>query len=132
MSKKNTLAERLNLAKKELASALDDDLAAQEPTTDRKKIDAARTQTKAKNNFPGVTPKLYVSGRFDRKSYSYQAKSFYINEKLDEEIKAYCRGTDITVYNYLIYLGLNSVKELSEGINAGAPDIEKKYSNEAC
>lgn len=126
MTKKDTLAQRLKLAKQELASALDNE---PEPTKPLKQTQTAPKEPQNQTIYSGIEPKLYVSGRFDRKKYTYNSKAFYINQNLDNEIKAFCRGTDITIYNYLIFMGLKAVKSLEKIKNAEASEIEEEYSN---
>ena len=57
------------------------------------------------------TPLLFVNGRLNRKKYSYIAKNFALLESLNAEIKTLCRGSDLTILNYLISLGLQKIKE---------------------
>lgn len=60
------------------------------------------------------TPLLFVNGRLDRKKYSYIAKNFSLLEQLNTEIKETCKGVDLTILNYLIFLGLQKIKEEGE------------------
>lgn len=78
-----------------------------------------------KANQVEITPKLFVSGRLDRKKHKYSARSLTLLSKLEEEIKGYCRGGEIAVLNYLIREGLRKVKESAVTINIDMADIEK-------
>ena len=124
------LAERLKIAKKELASTLKEDAGsfAREEDKKSKDDDSADNEGHKINPTCSTDPKLYVSGRFNRKKHSYKTKAFYINDGLDTEIKKYCHGTDITVYNYLISLGLDLIKQRSDMKTADATEVEDKYS----
>lgn len=65
------------------------------------------------------SPLLFVSGRLDRKNYVYTPKNFSLLEPLNNEIKELCKGGDLAILNYLIFLGLNKVKE-----NKGIESVE--------
>ena len=43
--------------------------------------------------------------------YNYIAKNFSLLEPLHVEIKSLCKGVDLTILNYLIYSGLQKIKE---------------------
>jgi hypothetical protein len=60
------------------------------------------------------TPLLFVNGRLDHKKYNYIAKNFSLLEPLHTEIKSLCKGVDLTILNYLIYSGLQKIKENGE------------------
>jgi hypothetical protein len=64
-----------------------------------------------------IEPKLFISGRLDRKKYIYTAKSLFLLSRLEDEIKAYCRGGDLVILNYLISEGLNNVKKSGKPIS---------------
>jgi hypothetical protein len=72
-----------------------------------------------------ISPKLFVSGRLDRKKHRYSARSLTLLCKLEDEIKTYCRGGEIAVLNYLIREGLKKIKESAITINIDMSDIEK-------
>lgn len=57
-----------------------------------------------------ASPLLFVNGRLDRKNYTYIAKNFSLLEPLNAEIKKICKGSDLTILNYLIFLGLKEIK----------------------
>jgi hypothetical protein len=59
-------------------------------------------------------PLLFVNGRLDHKQYNYIAKNFSLLESLHTETKSLCKGVDLTILNYLIYLGLQKIKEDGE------------------
>ena len=71
-----------------------------------------------------VSPKLFVSGRLDRKRKNYTAKSLILLTSLEEDIKTYCRGGELAVLNYLIKEGLKSVKESSVPIHIDVTELE--------
>jgi hypothetical protein len=81
-----------------------------------KELDSAQ-----KNKRP---PKLFVGGRLDRKKQSYRAKSLILLSSLDDEIKAYCRGGELAILNYLIKEGLKNVKEATVPIHIDVEDLE--------
>ena len=58
-----------------------------------------------------LTTKFHLTGRCNRKAHKYVTKAFYILENLDVDIKKYCNGGDVALFNYLIHLGLNEVKK---------------------
>lgn len=57
------------------------------------------------------TPLLFINGRLNRKNHSYIAKNFSLLKSLDTEIKKHCKGVDLTILNYLIFLGLKKIKK---------------------
>jgi hypothetical protein len=71
-----------------------------------------------------VIPKLFISGRLDRKKHAYTAKSLILLTKLEDEIKVYCRGGDLAILNYLIKEGLKKVKASDTPINVEMEEIE--------
>jgi hypothetical protein len=56
-------------------------------------------------------PLLFGNGLLDRKNLTYIAKNFSLIEPLSKEIKNVCKGVDLTILNYLIFLGLQKIKE---------------------
>lgn len=149
---KNNLANKLKKAQEELSTILNEDESPQKAeeisqpgktktqTSDNtlllsceteevnepdKKKDSKKRLSKKEDK---ISPKLFISGRFNRKEHEYTNKSFYILDKLDQEIKSICRGTDITIYNYLIFLGLEEVKKSKNMVTAEVKDIEEKYT----
>jgi hypothetical protein len=71
-----------------------------------------------------ITPKLFVSGRLDRKKQTYSAKSLILLTTLENDIKTYCRGGELAVLNYLIKEGLKNVKESGAPIHIDIADLE--------
>jgi hypothetical protein len=69
-------------------------------------------------------PKLFVTGRLDRKKHEYTITSLALLTKIEQEIKAYCNGGDLVVLNYLIKEGLKKVKESPHPITIDMTDIE--------
>lgn len=76
-----------------------------------KKVEEELSVTSKISNTNTSTPLLFVNGRLNRKKYSYIAKNFALLESLDIEIKSLCKGSDLTILNYLIALGLQKIKE---------------------
>ncbi len=70
--------------------------------------------------------KLYVAGRANRKEFEYVTKGFYILKSLDEQVKEYCSGGDVAVYNKLIDIGLEVVKSSQDIMFSNVSDLEKK------
>lgn len=66
---------------------------------------------KQKESITKRQPMLFVNGRLDRKNHTYISKNFSLLEPLNNEIKTLCKGVDLTILNYLIFLGLNKVRE---------------------
>jgi hypothetical protein len=73
-----------------------------------------------------ITPLLFVNGRLDRKKYSYVSKNFSLLEPLNVEIKKVCKGLDLAVLNYLIFLGLQKIKETGEFASIEYSEFESK------
>lgn len=107
----STLAEKLKKASDEMT----------ETTTKTPK-----TQFKNMPKKLRVEPKLYISGYLDRKQRKYVARSLVIPERVDLEIKAYCKGGDLAILNYLIEQGFKSVKALKEIVSIDTKDIFKE------
>lgn len=97
---KETLAEKMDKIKKEMVSE------------------------ESKTSKQDGKPKLFVSGRLDRKQHKYTAKSLILLTKLEEEIRMYCRGGDLAILNYLISEGIKKVKESEDVINVDVEEIE--------
>ncbi len=81
--------------------------------------------TTATKNITVVTPKLFVSGKLDKSGTRYLSKNIYVSSNLCDEIKDHCKGLDQAVFNYLMYLGLNCVKEKLSPIFVDIKDIEQ-------
>ncbi|MDC0864803.1 hypothetical protein OAP56_02520 [Rickettsiaceae bacterium] len=71
-------------------------------------------------------PLLFVNGRLDRKNCAYIAKNFSLLEPLNAEIKRVCKGSDLTILNYLIFLGLKEIKDSSEFRSIEYSEFESK------
>lgn len=108
-----TLKERMDLAKKEL---------------DDNSSMPLKTTREIKANKPKIEPKLFVSGRLNRKNHNYITTSLTISSKLESEIKEYCRGGDLPILNYLIMEGLHKVKESLSNINIDMVEIESRLN----
>lgn len=97
-----TIAEKLKTVEEELGI---------EPNLDKSKV---------------MSPLLFVNGHLDRKRYSYISKNFSLLEGLNTEIKTVCKGVDLTILNYLIYLGLQKIKENKEFESIEYSEFESK------
>ena len=71
-----------------------------------------------------LTPKLFVSGRLDRKKQRYTAKSLVLLNSIEDDIKAYCRGGELAILNYLIKEGLRNVRESNLPIHIDMVELE--------
>ena len=74
-------------------------------------------------------PILFVNGRLNRKNCNYIAKNFSLLESLEKEIKKYCRGLDLTVLNYLIFRGIDSIKKEEKFLAIDYSNIENQYKS---
>jgi hypothetical protein len=98
------IAEKLNLAKKEISISHQGDNAADHPI-------------------------LFVNGRLNRKKCNYIAKNFSLLEPIEAEIKKYCKGIDLAILNYLLFRGIESVKK-GEKKFVEYSDIESQYQKD--
>ncbi len=114
---KESLADRMQQIKKEMHLPTNNDIEKQEEVVN--KPHPAHPQKKSAKE----TPKLFVSGRLDRKKYSYTPKSLILLTQLENEIKTYCRGGDLAILNYLIKAGLEKVKASETIINVDMEEI---------
>ena len=71
-------------------------------------------------------PLLFVHGKLNRKKYQYTAKNFALLTSIENEVKACCKGIDLTVLNYLIYLGLESIKSKKDFTSIDWSELETK------
>jgi hypothetical protein len=94
----SSLKEKLSIARKELDNLQNDS------GNDAKQLDNSEHLIKD-------TPKFHLTGRCDRKNHKYSTKAFYILDDLEMEIKRYCNGGDVAIFNYLMHLGLNEIKK---------------------
>lgn len=121
---KESLAEKMQKIKKEMdikeTPNISHDKKEFKPVQKSSKKAEGSSQT-SKNK---VNPKLFVSGRLDRKKYEYVAKSLILLTQLEDEIKIYCRGGDLAILNYLIKEGLEKVKASNTPINVDIEEIE--------
>ena len=70
-------------------------------------------------------PLLFVNGRLNRKNYDYVAKNFSLLEPINSEIKKICKGSDLTILNYLIFLGLQKIKDNNKFISIEYSEFEE-------
>jgi hypothetical protein len=79
------------------------------------------TQNKNKNRNKKVL--LAVTGRAKREKYLKSPQQIYLKKSIVEEIDEYCNGSIQSVVNYLIYRGLQAIKEKGEIVIISADDI---------
>lgn len=108
-----SLADKLNKAKAEMEEKL---------KPEKKEI--AKPNQGVKHLYPLKEPKLFVSGKLNRKEHKYVTPSLAITKKRHDEIKEYCRGNELSILNYLIFLGLEHVKKNSNVVTVDISDIE--------
>jgi len=96
------------------------------------KLELAQKELNTSNieNNPYNNPILFINGRLNRKNCNYIAKNFSLLEPLEREIKKYCKGLDLTILNYLIYRGIESLKNEKGFLSIEYSDIEDKYKND--
>lgn len=74
-----------------------------------------------------VQPMLFVNGRLNRKNYPYIAKNFAILKGVEDEIKNICRGLDLVILNYLLFRGIESIKNEKDLLSIDYSEIENLY-----
>lgn len=95
----SSLKDKLSIARKELDNLQNDDI-----------NDDVKTQLESEQAIKN-SPKFHLTGRCNRKIHKYTTKAFYILDGLDMEIKRYCNGGDVAIFNYLMHLGLSEIKK---------------------
>lgn len=73
-------------------------------------------------------PKLFVSGRLNRKDCNYVARSLHISESLLNDINQHCKGSESAIYNYLLNEGLKKIKESPNMIHVDIKEMEEGAS----
>ena len=91
----------------------------------QKEINTSNKEADISNN-----PILFVNGRLNRKNCNYIAKNFSLLEPIEKEIKKYCKGLDLTILNYLIFRGIESIKKEEKFLAIEYADIENQYKND--
>jgi len=94
-----SLRDKLNIARQELNNLQSEDLS----TNGQSKLEAEPENK--------LAPKFHLTGRCNRKTHKYTTKAFYILDNLEQDIKKYCNGGDVAIFNYLMHLGLNEIKK---------------------
>lgn len=74
-------------------------------------------------------PILFVNGRLNRKKHNYIAKNFSLLESTEKEIKKHCKGLDLAILNYLIFRGIESLKNEETFLSIDYSDIENQYQD---
>jgi hypothetical protein len=74
-----------------------------------------------------TTPIVFLEGRLNRKENKYLSKNLTILEKLNNEIKIYCKGIDLVVLNYILHKGIESIKKDKNFSVINFKDIESLY-----
>ena len=95
----SSLKDKLSIARKELDNLQYDDI-----------NDDVKTKLESEQAIKN-SPKFHLTGRCNRKIHKYTTKAFYILDGLDMEIKRYCNGGDVAIFNYLMHLGLSEIKK---------------------
>lgn len=96
----SSLKEKLSKAREEL-----------DALHEEKDVSMVREEVVSNNAVNKNESKFHLTGRCNRKDQKYTTKAFYILDELDRDIKKYCNGGDVALFNYLIYLGLNEIKK---------------------
>ena len=137
MSKKEfsfNLAEKMAQAKKELNTSEPLEVSIQADVQKEKEVLAQKKQSsthhaKQKSTQEALPePKLFVSGRLNRKDCNYIARSLHISEELLNDINTHCKGSESAIYNYLLSEGLKKIKDASGMIHVDIKDMEGEGS----
>lgn len=91
----------------------------------QKEINTSNQAVDISNN-----PILFVNGNLNRKNYNYIAKNFSLLEPIEKEIKKYCKGLNLTILNYLIFRGIESIKKEEKFLAIEYSDIENQYKKD--
>lgn len=75
-----------------------------------------------------IEPILFVNGKLNKVDHEYISKNFFVKKGLHKEINLYCKGLDTAIFNYLLHMGLESLKKAGEHISVDISDIESRYS----
>jgi hypothetical protein len=132
MSKKEfsfNLAEKMAQAKKELNpnNQQAEEMNNIEPSIQsnhKKEKQPLIIQKKMLPEEPSSEPKLFVSGRLNRKDCNYVARSLHISESLLNDINQHCKGSESAIYNYLLNEGLKKIKESPNMIHVDIKEME--------
>jgi hypothetical protein len=121
MSKKNllgaeSLAEKMQKIKNEMEGS-------KKQPDNRESFKSIPLKKTVSRKETKTNPKLFISGRLDRKKHPYTPKSLMLLTQIENEIKIYCRGGDLAILNYLIKEGLEKVKSSNETINVDMDEI---------
>jgi len=136
MSKKEfsfNLAEKMAQAKKELnpqSLQTEEIQTIEEPILNDPKKEKLSSSLKKKSipEAPSSEPKLFVSGRLNRKDCNYVARSLHIAEALLNDINQHCKGSESAIYNYLLNEGLKKIKESSGMVHVDIKEMEEGAS----
>lgn len=100
---------------------------ADQPKTSKPKnavvIDSKTPQQNGKN----VEPLLFVNGKLNKADNEYVNKNFFVHKGLYNDITAFCRGMDTAIFNYLLHLGLEALKQEKVYKNVDISEIETRY-----
>jgi hypothetical protein len=121
----SSLKDKLSLARKQLGELYIDD------NVDSKLDESCLSDRLAEESEVNIKiiPKFHLTGRCNRKLHKYTVKAFYVLENLDNEIKKYCNGGDVAIFNYLMHLGLNEIKKREGQSFDEVSSMEDSYSN---
>ncbi len=130
LSNRTDLATRLRQAKEQLQDIRNEvPIAVDEKDNSGSKASKKNNKVSRQKMTIAKNTKLFVAGRFDRQTHSYTSKAFYILDDLDDDIKTYCTGSDIAIYNFLISIGLEQIKKLTAPTTYDVSEIEQKYND---
>ena len=103
---KDTLAKKMSRIQEELGA------------------NTTESTTKSSLSLNKTSPKLFISGKLNRKKHKYTLHSLALLDSIEKDIEKYCRGGENAILNYLIKEGLKGVKKLGTMINITTADIE--------
>ena len=69
---------------------------------------------------------LLINGKLDRENHTYIQKKILILDSLNKEIKKFCKGSNLTILNYLIFLGLKNLKDNNKLLSIKYSDFASK------
>ncbi|OZG31338.1 hypothetical protein RiCNE_12780 [Rickettsia endosymbiont of Culicoides newsteadi] len=97
------------------------------------KLKLAQSEINTSNKEVDISnhPILFVNGNLNRKNCNYIAKNFSLLEPIEKEIKKYCKGLNLTILNYLIFRGIESIKKEEKFLSIEYSDIENQYKKDS-
>lgn len=97
------------------------------------KLKLAQSEINTSNKEVDISnhPILFVNGNLNRKNCNYIAKNLLLLEPIEKEIKRYCKGLNLTILNYLIFRGIESIKKEENFLSIEYSDIETQYNKDS-